>query len=514
MLLPWVFALGALASGPDLTPLEATFDRIVRGSRAEVGVALIHVESGARVAVRGDRRFPMASVYKLPIALELLLQVSQGTMELSRPVTLGPSDIRPCCTLSRRHPRGGVTMTAGELLELMIVDSDNTASDAVLRLVGGPAVVERRLRALGFNDMNVNRYEGQALFDMAGVRELPPEHELTLEAARRLIDEVPLAEVIAARARYTSDPRDTATPDEMARFLGRLQLGNLLPPTYTTLLLDLMARTKTGPQRLKARLPPETVVAHKTGTTDVVINDVGIITLPDRGADSAGNTIGGHLALAVFVMNGKRAAAMQRTIGQLAGAAFEFFTGKPLPPPEKPKPGPKKRKHVERKRPQRPQRIVSPGRLPGAEPKGVTHVRSHHARRIEPRLRPIGADLGRPAVQGDSGGRFPLLASGRIDRRSRSVPRRDRAAGHDLESRGPRRQHPPDGRLRDHPRADDIHVGERHGRIGPIHRRVGAAAGPLARRVGARHAKLSSPLTPRVPAASTPKNGPDAGGTR
>ena len=345
MLLPWVVALGSLASlasGPDLSALEATFDRIIRGSRAEVGVALIHLESGAVLDVNGGRRFPMASVYKLPIALELLAQVSQGTMELSRPVTLGPSDIRPCCTLSRRHPRGGVTMTAGELLELMIVDSDNTASDAVLKLVGGPPVVERRMRALGFNDINVNRYEGQTLFDMAGVTGLPPESELTLDVARRLIDEVPKNELMAARARYTSDVRDTTTPAEMARFLGRLQLGNLLPPAHTNLLLDLMARTKTGQQRLRARLPDDVLVAHKTGTTDVVINDVGIITLPDD------STIPGHLAIAVFVMNGSRAAAMQRTIGQLAGAAFEFFTGKKLIP-EKPKPAPKQRRHVERK---------------------------------------------------------------------------------------------------------------------------------------------------------------------
>ena len=337
MLLPWLLAAGLLASGPDLSTLQEKFERIIKSSRGEAGVALIHVESGAWLSVHGDQRFPMASVYKLPIALELLTQVSQGKIEMTRAVTLGPSDIRPCCTLSRRRPRGGVTLTVGELLELMIVESDNTASDAMLKLVGGPAVVEQRMRVLGFNAINVNRSEGQTLFDMAGVQP-PPESEWTLELARRLIDEVPLPEVIAARARYTSDPRDTATPEEMARLLGRLQLGNLLPPAYTQWLLDLMARSKTGPQRLKALLPRDTVVAHKTGTTDVVINDVGLITLPD---DSA---IGGHLALAVFVMNGPRTAAMQRTIAQLAGAAFEFFTGKPLPPPAKVKPAPKKRR--------------------------------------------------------------------------------------------------------------------------------------------------------------------------
>src|SRR5262249_54460867 len=115
---------------------------------------------------------------------------------------------------------------------------------------------------------------------------------------------------------------------DMARLLGRLQLGNLLPPHSTTLLLDLMARSKTGPRRLKALLPPDTIVAHKTGTTDVVINDVGIITLPPESANA------GHLALAVFVVNGSRMSTMQETIARIAGASYEFFTGKPLLKPQ------------------------------------------------------------------------------------------------------------------------------------------------------------------------------------
>jgi beta-lactamase class A len=338
MLWSWLVCISLLASGPDLSTLEAKFDRIVRASRGEVGISLIHVESGARLAIHGDQRFPMASVYKLPIALELLVQVAQGTLALDRQVPLGPSDIRACCTLSRRHPNGGVTLSANELLELMIVESDNTASDAVLKLVGGPAVVERRMRALGFGTINVNRYEGDINFEMTGVLQPPPQAQWTLELQRRLIAEVRPEALRAARARYTRDPRDTATPDDMARFLARLQLGNLLPRASTDLLLDMMARAKTGPHRIKALLPPDTSVAHKTGTTDVVINDVGIVTLPDD------SVIGGHLVLAAFAMNGGRVTAMQQTIAQLAGAAFEFFTGKPLPPPEKPKPAPKKKR--------------------------------------------------------------------------------------------------------------------------------------------------------------------------
>jgi len=70
----------------------------------------------------------------------------------------------------------------------------------------------------------------------------------------------------------------------------------------------------------------------------VVINDVGIITLPDDGA------ITGHLALAVFVVNG-RPSRMQRTIAQLSGAAYEFFSGRPLPKPvKKVRPAPVRRR--------------------------------------------------------------------------------------------------------------------------------------------------------------------------
>jgi beta-lactamase class A len=322
----------AYASGPDLSALQDKIDRIISRSHGTIGLSLIHVESGATLSVHGDERFPMASVYKLPIAIELLTQVAAGRLTLDRPITLEPSDIRACCTLSRHHPHGGVTMTAGELLELMIVESDNTASDAILKLVGGPPVVERRMRTLGFSKINVNRSEGDINFEMTGVANPPPHAEWTLDLQYQLISEVTPEALREARARYTTiDPRDTSTPDEMARLLGRLQLGNLLPPQYTALLLDLMARAKTGPHRLKALLPADTIVAHKTGTTDVVINDVGIITLP---ADSA---INGHLALAVFVINGGRASSMQQTIAQIAGASYEFFTGRPLPAPQKPK---------------------------------------------------------------------------------------------------------------------------------------------------------------------------------
>ena len=321
----------AAAQKPDLSPLETTIKRITDKARGRIGVALIHLESGATLDVRGHERFPMASVVKLPIAIEVLKQVAERRLTLDRVVWLSSSDIRPCCTLERRHPNGGVSRTVRDLLELAMVESDNTAADALLKLVGGVDVVERRLRAMGFQKINVDRSEGQLLLDMAGVTNAPPPEQWTVELQRRLVAEVDRASLNMGRTSYLADERDTATPDETAQLLGRLQLGDLLPPSETDRLLTYMVQTTTGERRLKGRLPSETVVAHKTGTTAVVINDAGIITLPPD------SKIAGRLALAVFVADGSRIAAMERVVAQISAAAFEFFTGRAIPyrPPQR-----------------------------------------------------------------------------------------------------------------------------------------------------------------------------------
>jgi beta-lactamase class A len=174
--------------------------------------------------------------------------------------------------------------------------------------------------------MNVDRYEGQLLLDMAGVVDAPPRDQWTIELQRKLVADVPREALNQGRVQYLSDERDTTTPSETAQLLGRLQLGNLLPPKETGLLLNLMMATRTGPRRLKAHLPDDAILAHKTGTTAVVINDVGLITLPP------GSRIGGRIALAVYVADGTGLRAMERTVAQLGAAAFEFFSGRQVQP--------------------------------------------------------------------------------------------------------------------------------------------------------------------------------------
>src|SRR5687767_7354376 len=156
-----VFNASPAGAEPGLATLDATLRQIARATRGEIGVSLVHIESGAELfSFNGSRPFAMASVYKLPIAFEALAQISERRLAFDQLVVIRPSDVRDCCALSRRHPQGGITLTLRELLELTIIESDNTAGDAVLRVVGGPQAVERRLHASGFTAIHVDRYEG------------------------------------------------------------------------------------------------------------------------------------------------------------------------------------------------------------------------------------------------------------------------------------------------------------------------------------------------------------------
>jgi beta-lactamase class A len=69
-----------------------------------------------------------------------------------------------------------------------------------------------------------------------------------------------------ARRAEMTDPRDTATPDDMTRLLLRIWKRDGLTPESAHILLDMMDRTQTGKSRIKGLLPQGTDVAHKTGS--------------------------------------------------------------------------------------------------------------------------------------------------------------------------------------------------------------------------------------------------------
>jgi beta-lactamase class A len=246
----------------------------------DVAVSIVHVESGRSVAVDGAKKLQLYSVFKVPLAIAVLKGVEEKKISLDQKVHVTPGDVAPGSQFNTDLWRQPVDKTVEELLEFSIVRSDNSSSDKLLQLVGGPAAVTQRMRALGYADIDIV----STVRDFAAKQENP----------------------------------NVATSGDLARLLTQLQKGELVQPANAALLLGFMERARTGGERrLRANLPAGTLVADKTGSGTAATNDIGVITLPEGK---------GHLAIAVLI-NGteSKTDAQEKLIAEIARAAYDTF---------------------------------------------------------------------------------------------------------------------------------------------------------------------------------------------
>jgi beta-lactamase class A len=318
--------LPAAGQDPGLARLEREIARLAPLAAGTVGVAAVHLETGREVYFNRAERFPMASSYKVPIAVQLLTRVDGGEVRLDSLIALAPTDLHPGSgTLTELFDDPGVVLSLRNLLELMLLISDNTATDVVLRTAGGPSEVTGRMRALGVEGVRVDRPTVELIGDWVGVEQIPPAQPNTARPFGDLFRQVPDSLRAAAARRFNDDPRDTATPEGMARLLTRLWRREVLRPETSDLLLDIMLRSTTGTGRIRGLLPPETPVSHKTGTIGGTTNDVGIVTLPDSA---------GHVVTVVFVKGSERPVEeRERAIAHIARAIHDYFLFSPVVPP-------------------------------------------------------------------------------------------------------------------------------------------------------------------------------------
>lgn len=312
----------SVASDPGLVHLEREIARIADLSAGKVGVAAVHLETGRAIYHNLGEPFPMASSYKVPIAVQLLTRVDRGELRLDSLVMVRPTDLHPGSgTLTQLFRRPGVALSVHNLLELMLLISDNSATDILLNLSGGGGAVNARLRALGVEGIRVDRPTSLLIGDFIGIPGLPPDGEISPEDFQALSRAVTATERRAAAEAFDRDPRDTSTPEGMARLLDKIWRGEALSPASTEILLDIMRRSTTGMERIKGMLPPATEVAHKTGTIGGTTNDVGIITLPN-GA--------GHVITVVYVKESPgQTRESERVIAHISRAIHDYFIFNP-----------------------------------------------------------------------------------------------------------------------------------------------------------------------------------------
>ncbi len=301
-----------------LRRLHTEIERLATGTEGVVGVSVLHLESGAALSLNGDVAFPMASTYKIPIATQLMYRVDAGMLRLDTLIEVTAADLHPGSgTLTALFDDPGVILSARNLMELMLLISDNSATDLTLRLAGGPAAVTRRMHDIGIRGIRVDRPTSSLIADFIGVRGVPENGSVTPDDFTVMVDALPSDSVAAAAERFATDPRDTATPDAMARLLVGIWRAEVVSQASRDTLVDVLERVSTGAGRLRGMLPPDVVVAHKTGTIGATTNDVGIIELP---ADA------GNVVTVVFVKDAPEPIPVrERVIAQIARAVYDYF---------------------------------------------------------------------------------------------------------------------------------------------------------------------------------------------
>lgn len=276
-----------VAPDPAAPPaLQARLDVLAAGFGSPVGMAVTDVQRGWTASVDGDRMYPQQSVSKLWVAISVLDAVDRGAARLDDSVIMGPEDVSVFYQpIARKIGPGGYRVTLLGLLTAALVESDNAANDKLMRQVGDADGVAAVLARKGLAHLKVGAFERDLQSKIAGLTWDPAYGRgRTFQAVRETLPE---SVRDAALKVYLADPPDGAAPAAISRALAAVKRGEVLSPSSTALLLDLMSKATTGPNRLRAGLPEGWRIAHKTGTgqdwrgATIGVNDVGLITAPD-----------------------------------------------------------------------------------------------------------------------------------------------------------------------------------------------------------------------------------------
>jgi beta-lactamase class A len=290
---------GASSAGPAWAKKLEEEVRLASRSGGELGLYVKELSSGEVFSAGGERSWYLASGVKVPVAIELLRRTERGALSLEESVQLKESDFIDG-TGETNFQKPGAKLKLGYLLEQMIIHSDNTATDLLLRKLG-LAQVNSLVESLvpeGFGkittlaDVRRHAYSGlhpQAMelanSDLRRVGEVRGDSERIRILASLLPIDPEEADLGASFAAYYAGGLNSGTLLSMCELLRKLTEGEALGSLGTKKLLGIMERVETGRRRIKAGLGPEFVWAHKTGTQYERACDFGIAwrrSDPDR----------------------------------------------------------------------------------------------------------------------------------------------------------------------------------------------------------------------------------------
>lgn len=245
LIAPWI----VLAQAPPPMPIDlldaklrTKLEKIDERLNGAMGVAVIDLVTGRTLQYNADAIFPTASTIKVPILIQAFHMARAGAFHWSDSITLQPSDsVGGSGQLQVALAKGLVTLTVEDLVAKMIVDSDNTATNRVISMVG----IDRVNRLIAGMGMRRTRLRRIMMDTAAAVR----------------------------------DDENVTTPLEMARIVESIYRHKAADPADCDSMLTIMKRV---PGAIRSAVPVEVEVASKTGALPGVHCEVAVVYAPQR----------------------------------------------------------------------------------------------------------------------------------------------------------------------------------------------------------------------------------------
>lgn len=235
-----------IGAASDTAALRRELQRVAAQHAGVVGISMRNLSTGDALSIRGHETFPSASLIKVPVLVTLLDEVEHGRVRLDERVSLIARD-RVGGSGVLKHMASGLLPTVEDLAWLMIVLSDNTATNLLL-----------------------DRIDIHTVWTKMESLDLP-HSKIHSKTFRRQTSIAMDSSVVYGLG--------VTTPDETVRLFALLHEGRAVSPAMDSLAVGMLLANQDG-QLLTRWLPGGVRVAHKSGAVDRARNDCGIIYSP------------------------------------------------------------------------------------------------------------------------------------------------------------------------------------------------------------------------------------------
>lgn len=276
-------------------PLEKAIEKIDLETDGQLGVFVKKPSENASLNYQSDRPWYLASTTKIPVAIAVLLNVEAGKISLDQNLTVTAKD-HVDGSGEVRFKKAGTPVSVRYLLEKMITQSDSTATDMLILLIGeselnrlikekmasqgfGPITTLLQVRYDAYSELHPNA-KNLSNYDFIRIKQIKGERQKLQFLAKKMkvkVSEFKTQSIPEAFERYYKRGSNSATLSAYGSLLERLIKGEILSPVNTDLLLELMEKVTTGKNRIKAGLIEDARFAHKTGTQIGRVCNMGII---------------------------------------------------------------------------------------------------------------------------------------------------------------------------------------------------------------------------------------------